>query len=106
MIDEKIKNSIVKKFEIAAKEFDFSFVSPYYIDGNNELCFFCYLYKGNIEKGVLIDIISDSQNMDVKKEKYCDINELFYSCLYIEPLLGKYQSSYFREMLEDWRYEF
>lgn len=106
MIDDKIKNSIVEKFEIASKEFNFNFVAPYCTDKNHELCFFGYLFKDNPEKGVIIDIICDFEDRNIEKRKYCKDNNLFYSCLYIEPLLGEYKRSYFSEMLKDWRYEF
>ena len=106
MIDGKIKNSIVDKFDIAAKEFNFNFITPYYANEDHELCFFGYLFKDNPEKGVIIDIICDFEDRNIEKRKYCDDNNLFYSCLYIEPLLGEYKRSYFSEMLKDWRYEF
>ena len=106
MITEKIIDSIVEKFEIASKEFDFNFVSPYCTGKNHEMCFFGYLFKDNPEKGVAIDIIYDYESRNTEKRKYCEENNLFYSCLYIEPLLGEYKRSYFSEMLKDWRYEF
>ena len=106
MIDDKTKNCIIENFEIAAKEFNFNFVTPYYAGKNHELCFFGYLYKDNHEKGVIIDIICDFENSNIEKRKYCKENNLFYSCLYIEPLLGEYKRSYFCEMLKDWKYEF
>ena len=106
MIDDKIKNSIVEKFEIASKEFNFNFIAPYCPCKNHELCFFGYLFKDNPGKGVIIDIICDFENRNIEKRKYCEDNNLFYSCLYIEPLLGEYKRSYFSEMLKDWRYEF
>ena len=106
MINDKITNSIVEKFETASKEFDFNFVAPYYTGKNRELCFFGYLFKDNPEKGVLIDIIRDFEGRNVEKRKYCEDNNLFYGCLYIEPLLREYKRSYFSEMLKDWKYEF
>ena len=106
MIDDKIKNSIVEKFEIASKKFNFNFVAPYCTGKNHELCFFGYLFKENADKGVIIDIVCDFEDGDIEKRKYCEANNLFYSCLYIAPLLGEYKRSYFNEMLEDWRYEF
>ena len=106
MIDDKTKNSIITKFETAAKEFNFNFVTPYCIGENNELRFFGYLFKENAEKGVIIDIIGDFEDIDIKKRKHCQDNNLFYSLLFITPLLEEYKSSYFSEMLKDWRYEF
>lgn len=106
MIDGKIEKSIVDKFNTAAKEFNFNFITPYCANKNHELCFFGYLFKDNPEKGVIIDIIHDFEDRNIEKRKYCEDNNLFYSCLYIEPLLGEYKRSYFSEMLNDWRYEF
>ena len=106
MIDDKTKNSIVEKFETASKEFNFNFITPYCLGENNELCFFGYLFKENDEKGVIIDIVCDFEGMDIKKRKYCEANNLFYSCLNITPLLGEYKRSYFSEMLKDWKYQF
>lgn len=106
MIEGKTEDCIVKNFETASMEFNFNFITPYCTGVNNELCFFAFLYKENPKKGVIIDIISDSDNRNIDKMKYCKENNLFYSCLYIDPLLGEYKSSYFSEMLKDWRYEF
>ena len=106
MINDMITNSIVEKFETASKEFNFNFIAPYCIEKNPELCFFGYLFKDNPEKGVLIDIIHDFKGGNIEKRKYCEDNNLFYSCLYIEPLLGEYKRSYFSEVLKDWKYEF
>ena len=106
MIEGKMEDCIVKNFETASKEFNFNFVTPYCTGVNNELCFFAFLYKENPKKGVIIDIISASDNRNIEKLKYCKENNLFYSCLYIDPLLGEYKRRYFSEMLKDWRYEF
>lgn len=97
---------MVEKFEIASKEFNFNFIAPYYTCENHELCFFGYLFKDNPGRGVIIDIICDFEDRNIEKRKYCEDNNLFYSCLYIEPLLGEYKRSYFSEMLKDWRCEF
>ena len=53
-MDEKIISSIVEKFEIASKEFNFNFIQPYCIGENHKLCFFGYLFKDNPERGVEI----------------------------------------------------
>ena len=106
MLDDKTKRVIIEKFEIAAKEFNFNFITPYCLGENNELCFWGYLFKENDEKGVIIDIVCDFEDMDIKKQKYFEANNLFYSCLNITPLLGEYKRSYFSEMLKDWKYQF
>lgn len=106
MMDEKIISSIVEKFEIASKEFNFNFIAPYCIGENHKLCFFGYLFKDKPERGVIIDVIFNYEDRNIEKRKYCEDNNLFYSYLYIEPLLGEYKRSYFSEMLKDWKYEF
>ena len=106
MLDDKTKRVIIEKFEIAAKEFNFNFIAPYCIGENNEFCFFGHLFKENAQKGVIIDIINEIDDDDVEKCKYCKDNNMFYSRLYITPLLGEYNHRYFDEMLEDWKYEF
>ena len=106
MLDEKTKCCIIEKFEIAAKEFNFNFVCPYCIGNDKELCFFGYLYKENSKKGVVIDIFCNIEDFDIKKEKYCEENNIFYSRLNVTLLLGEYNRRYFCEMLKDWKYEF
>ena len=107
MLDYKTKNCIIENFEIAAKEFNFNFVAPYYIGKNSEMCFFAHLFKENEQKGVLIDILCDfDEKIDIEKQKYCRANNRFYSCLYMTPRLVEYKRSFFSEMLKDWKYEF
>ena len=106
MINDMIMKSIIEKFETASKEFDFNFIAPYCAEKNPELRFFGYLFKDNLEKGVIIDVVDDFDYENAEKQRYCKDNNLFYSCLYIEPLLGEYKHSYFSEMLKDWKYEF
>lgn len=107
MLDDKTKSFIIKNFEIAAKEFNLSFVAPYFTGENNEFCFFGHLFKDNEQKGVLIDILCDfNEKIDIEKQKHCEVNNKFYSCLYVTPLLAEYNRSFFSEMLEDWKHEF
>lgn len=106
MLNAEVKTSIIEKFEMASEEFEFNFVSPHYIGENNEFCFLGYLFKDNIEKGVLVDVVFDIDDIDDAKRRYCKEQNIFYSCLFAEPLLGEYKRAYFREMLRDWKYEF
>lgn len=106
MMNDKEKDLIKKKFEIASGEFDFCFISPYCVNEQEELSFFGYLFRGNNEKGVVIDIISDVNEIDERKREYCSQNQIFYSQLFIDPLIGEYNRSYFGEMLKDWKFEF
>ncbi|MBQ4333425.1 MAG: hypothetical protein IJC33_06585 [Clostridia bacterium] len=106
MINDAITNNIIEKFEMASKEFNFNFVTPYCTGENQEFRFFGYLFKDNPERGVIIDIICGFEGVNAEKRRYCEDNNLFYSCLYIDSLLGEYKRSYFSEMLKDWKYEF
>lgn len=106
MLDGNLKKKIVENFERASEEFEYNFVSPHYMGENNEFCFFGYIFRDNLEKGVLIDVIFDTNDLDNEKRRYCKEQNLFYSCLFAEPLLGEYKSGYFREMLKDWKHEF
>ena len=106
IMNNKFIDNIIEKFEMASKEFNFNFVAPYCIGLNHELCFFGYFFKENPEKGVIIDIICNLEDENIEKRKYCKDNNLFYNCLFIEPLLGEYKHAYFSEMLKDWEYEF
>lgn len=106
MLDGNLKKKIVENFERASEEFEFNFVSPHYRGENNEFCFLGYLFRDNLEKGVLIDVFFDINDLDDKKRRYCKEQNIFYSRLFAEPLLGEYKRAYFREMLRDWKYEF
>ena len=106
MLDDNLKKKIVENFERASEEFEFNFVSPHYMGENNEFCFLGYLFRDNLEKGVLIDVIDINDLGDEKKERYCKEQKIFYSRLFANPSLGEYKRAYFREMLRDWRYEF
>lgn len=106
MISEQHKLHIIHSFEKASEEFDFVFFTPYYLGENNEYCFFGYLCKDNLEKGVIFDIETIENETCSEKWAYCNTHDVFYSRLALEPLLEPYSRSYFREMLRDWRYQF
>ena len=106
MLEDKAKKNIVENFEMAAIEFDFCFISPYQTEDNEEYCFFGYLCKDNLEKGVIIDFMEEENVLYSQKRKYCAEQGLFYSYLSAKPFLGEYKRSCFREMLRDWKYEF
>lgn len=107
MLDDKTRKSIIDNFELAEKEFDFCFISPYSVGEENEWQFFGYLFRDNLDKGVVIDFLFDEEDDSMaEKRKYCNEKNIFYSCLNAEPLLGEYKKSYFREMLRDWKDEF
>ena len=90
-----------EKFELAAKEFGFVFHSPYAL--TDTLSVFGYIENYGSENGVVIsltappDFLTNQVVID-----WCKQTECFHSSINIEPLLGGYKSSYFREMLRDW----
>lgn len=106
MLEDKVKKNIRENFEIAATEFNFCFISPYHLGDNEEYCFFGYLFKDNLEKGVVIDFLEDEDILYLQKRKYCTEQGVFYSYLSAWPFCGEYKQRYFREVLRDWKYEF
>ena len=99
---------------------------PYFMNSNNSLKIlntpklndigydFMSRYKGVIKSEIgkrvklttYLDSMDSNEDRNIEKRKNCEDNNLFYSYLYIEPLLGEYKRSYFSEMLKDWKYEF
>lgn len=104
-ITREEKELIRKNFKIASEEFDFFFISPHYMGEDNQYQFFGYLFRDSLEKGVVIDIVSNAEESNKQKAEYCRAHNIFYSSLALEPLLQEYKRSYFREMLRDWRNE-
>ena len=101
MISETEYNIAREKFESAAKDFDFVFHSPFTL--TDDLSVFGYIEKYGSENGVVICLTYPPDyptNQEVKN--WCDQRGCFCSFISIEPLLEKYKSSYFREMLRDW----
>jgi len=91
VIDSTAKENIKRNFEIASEEFDFCFVSPHYIGGNNEFGFFGYLFRDSLEKGVVIDLLEedDEDNLRARKIKYCKEQGRFYSRIAGELFSGE-----------------
>ena len=88
-------------FELAAKEFDFVFHSPYAL--KETLSVFGYIKNYGSKNGVVI-CLTAPPDFTTNKEvtALCKQKKIFVSFNNIEPLLGEYKASYFKEMLRDW----
>ena len=88
-------------FILASEEFDFAFESPFAL--TDELEVFGYIPNYGSKNGVVICLRPpENTQIDRRIIDWCKEMECFYSILIIEPLLGVYKRSYFREMLRDW----
>ena len=90
-----------KKFEQAAKDFDFVFHSPFAL--SDTISAFGYIENYGSKNGVVICLTSPPDfptNRDIID--WCDQMGCFISFVSIEPLLGEYKTAYFRELLLDW----
>ena len=97
---EKIRSHFIR----AAKEFHFTFVSPYILDEEKGLCAFGLVLEYASENGAIIELVEPPhyEPNDAVIE-WCKKHNRWYSQLSTEPLLLEYNSEYFREMLEDWK---
>lgn len=101
MISEVELNKAKEKFILAAKDFGFVFHSPFALTDN--LSVFGYIENYGSKNGVVVCLTSSpdfSTNQEVIN--CCKQMDCFCSFISIEPLLGEYKASYFREMLRDW----
>lgn len=99
---EKARSHFIR----ASEEFGFTFVSPYCLDEKEGIFAFGYIAEYGSYNGAVIDLIGPpdfTSNRDIVE--ICKKKHMFLSFLYIESLLGEYDSDYFREMLEDWTIE-
>lgn len=101
MISKFQEMTVREKFELAAKEFYFVFHSPYAL--TDTLSVFGYIENYGSKNGVAI-CLTVPPDFATSKEvtASCKQKEIFVSFINIEPLLGKYKPSYFREMLREW----
>lgn len=101
MISEVELNKVREKFVLAAKDFGFVFHSPFVL--TDTLSVFGYIENYGSKNGTVICLTSPpdfSVNQDVIE--WCEQMECFVSFINIEPLLGEYKTSFFRELLHDW----
>ena len=101
MISKAQENIARRKFELAAKDFNFVFHSPFVL--TDALSSFGYIENYGSKNGVVI-CLTDPPDFSTNQAviDWCKQMDCFYSFVNIEPLLGKYKTSYFREMLRDW----
>ena len=101
MINEDNLKIARHNFALAAEEFGFEFESPFSL--NDDVEAFGYISNYGSKNGVVICLIAPPDYLTDKKViEWCKENERFYSSLSIEPLIGEYKRSYFRELLRDW----
>ena len=101
MVSEYQEKIVREKFGLAAKNFGFLFHSPFAL--TDTLSAFGYIEHYGSKNGVVICLTAPpnfSTNQAVID--WCNQMECFVSFINIEPLLGEYKNSYFREMLRDW----
>ena len=101
MVSKSQEEIAREKFELAAKEFDFVFHSPYAL--TETLSVFGYIKNYGSKNGAVI-CLTAPPDFTTNKEvtALCKQKKIFVSFINIEPLLGEYKASYFREMLRDW----
>jgi len=88
-------------FERASKELGFVFHSPFAL--TDSLNAFGYIESYGSKNGVVVCLLaSPDEPIDREVVAWCRQMECFCSFVNIEPLLGEYKASYFREMLRDW----
>ncbi|MBQ7870611.1 MAG: hypothetical protein IJ357_00510 [Oscillospiraceae bacterium] len=101
MITETEYHIARERFEQAAKDCGFVFHSPF--DMTDTLSAFGYIEGYGSKNGTVVCLISSSDpSIDQKVIEWSRQMECFCSFIFIEPLLGEYKPSYFREMLRDW----
>lgn len=99
-IIEKVRQQFVN----ASEEFNFTFISPYPLDENTNLYAFGFIDGYASKNGAIIDLVEPPQYEAEKNViEWCKKHNRWFSQINIEPLLGEYDSSYFRELLDDWK---
>jgi len=101
MISQTDISKARENFMIASEYFGFKFHSPFAL--TDELTVFGYIENYGSKNGAVICLFeSPNYEIDKKVISWCKEMDCFYSFIDIEPLLGGYSTSYFREMLRDW----
>ena len=97
---EKVRQQFVK----ASEEFHFTFISPYPLDEKSNLFAFGFIDGYASKSGAIITLI-ESPQYEAEKDviEWCKKHDRWFSQINIEPLLGEYDSSYFQELLDDWK---
>ena len=103
-MNKEIIEKVRAKFVMASKEFNFTFVSPYYLDEDSNLYAFGFIDGYASKNGAIIVLVEPPQyEADQNVIEWCKNHNRWFSQISIEPLLGEYDRSYFQELLDDWK---
>lgn len=97
---EKVRLQFLK----ASEEFNFTFISPYPLEEATNLYAFGYIDSYASKNGAIITLIEPPQyEADKDVIEWCKNQNRWLSQISIEPLLGEYNSTYFKDLLDDWK---
>ena len=97
---EKAKSQFIK----ASEEFNFTFISPYPLDKENNLQAFGFIDGYASKEGAIIELVeAPLYEANTETIQWCQKHDRWLSQINIEPLLGEYDSFYFQELLDDWK---
>lgn len=103
-VDWLLEKLIVREqFLHAAEEFGFEIIMPFCLDKGKEIYAFGYMPGYGSVKVAVIGLLNEDNTNENIKCWYRENNGYFLSFLNVEPLLGPYKRSYFRNLLRDWR---
>lgn len=103
MITQQFVAEVRETFEQAAREFNFTFVSPFEIAKNSKkYCAFGYISEYGSPNGVIIHFMAPP-NYELDKDVYFLAKELscYYSFINFEAFLC-FNKTRFSDMLKDW----
>lgn len=104
MIDENVIKQASENWHRASKEFGFEVISPYSIEINSKLYEVSAFLPGygckNGAIAVLLDL--DEEEVDYTVWSWSNKNDIFCSMINYEVYAEGYDSSAFKELLEDW----
>lgn len=97
---EKVRSQFIK----ASVEFNFTFVSPYPLDEDNDLYAFGFI-DGYASKNGAIIVLTEPPLYEADADiiEWCKLHDRWLSQINISPLLGEYDPAYFKDMLDDWK---
>lgn len=103
-LDMGVKSVIAReRFLLASEEFGFEIIMPVCLDEEKQLYAFGYMPDYGSQNGAIIGLLSTENEPRKRIEDWCCKNKYFCSFLNVEPLIGEYKRSYFRELLRDWK---
>ncbi len=103
MINAEQVNAVRTTWLKASEVFCFEIVTPFSfeIDGITRVAF-AYLPEYGSPNGVIIGLVGPpNYECDKHIKSWAELNDCFWSFLYIEGILT-YDQAYFEEVLEDW----